>query len=65
MKKIIDQHEIEAPPMQHREITLKDGRYMIFYTFDRSVPYAVESGLEPGSEPSPGVSDTETKNKNV
>ena len=26
--------EIETEPMHHREITLADGRYMIFYTFD-------------------------------
>jgi hypothetical protein len=26
--------DIETEPMRHREITLADGRYMIFYTFD-------------------------------
>lgn len=27
-------NDFETEPMQHREITLADGRYMIFYTFD-------------------------------
>ena len=26
--------DIETEPMYHREVTLADGRYMIFYTFD-------------------------------
>lgn len=26
--------DIKTEPMHHREITLADGRYMIFYTFD-------------------------------
>ena len=26
--------ENQGPAMHHREITLADGRYMIFYTFD-------------------------------
>lgn len=26
--------ENQGPSMHHREITLADGRYMIFYTFD-------------------------------
>lgn len=28
-----NEDEIEDEPMHHREITLADGRYMIFYTF--------------------------------
>lgn len=32
-----DQDEqLETEPMHHREITLPDGRYMIFYTFGDS-----------------------------
>ena len=31
----MEQENLEKPPevMRHREITLPDGRYMIFYTF--------------------------------
>ena len=28
-----DDDNTTDPPMHHREITLADGRYMIFYTF--------------------------------
>jgi hypothetical protein len=38
--------------MHHREITLADGRYMIFYTFDEAA--ALEAGAGPASE-SPDV----------
>jgi hypothetical protein len=30
--------ENQGPAMHHREITLADGRYMIFYTFDGPPP---------------------------
>jgi hypothetical protein len=30
--------------MQRRQITLADGRYLIFYTFDESAPAAEETG---------------------
>ena len=30
------------PPMHHREITLEDGRYMIFYTFGDETDDAAE-----------------------
>lgn len=33
MSDISDTKEREDPPIHHREITLADGRYMIFYTF--------------------------------
>ena len=35
--------------IQHRRITLNDGRYMIFYTFDESL--SVESEDEKTPEP--------------
>ena len=30
--------ENQRPTMHHREITLADGRYLIFYTFDGAEP---------------------------
>ena len=42
-----EQYEQEEAPMHHREITLADGRYMIFYTFDESVPPASAGGAAP------------------
>ena len=33
MSDVSKANEVEDPPMHHREITLADGRYMIFYTF--------------------------------
>ena len=36
------ENQIEAEPMHHPEITLADGRYMIFYTFGGEEPNTVE-----------------------
>ena len=36
MNNVSKKNEIEDLPMSHREITLADGRYMIFYTFGES-----------------------------
>ena len=33
-----DETESGVEPMHHREITLADGRYMIFYTFGDEDP---------------------------
>jgi hypothetical protein len=41
--------EDQGPAMHHREIALADGRYMIFYTFDRP---ATPPPADPG-EPHP------------
>ena len=46
--------------MQHRRIILKDGRYMIFYTFDESLSNASETVEKP--EPNPQPEATEEKN---
>lgn len=40
-------------PMHHREITLADGRYMIFYTFDGSEPHGSAGGAAPKTESTP------------
>jgi hypothetical protein len=46
--------------MQHRRIILKDGRYMIFYTFDESLSGKPASEKKP--EPNPQTEATEEKN---
>jgi hypothetical protein len=38
MSDVSNTNEIEDPPMRHREITLADGRYLIFYTFGDEEP---------------------------
>ena len=43
--------------MRHRKITLKDGRYMIFYTFADTL--SIE---QPRSEPQPDPEMPEKKN---
>jgi hypothetical protein len=48
--------------MHHREITLKDGRYMIFYTFDESLSNAFTAKEKQRSEPLPTPEATEEKN---
>ena len=37
--------------MQRRQITLADGRYLIFYTFEDSTQAPVEPGALPASAP--------------
>jgi hypothetical protein len=32
--------------MQVRRITLRDGRYLIFYTFDRDTPNLASQGID-------------------
>jgi predicted lipoprotein with Yx(FWY)xxD motif len=46
--------------MKHRRIILKDGRYMIFYTFDESL--SNKSASEEKPEPAPKLEATEEKN---
>ncbi len=36
--------------MHHREITLADGRYMVFYTFGESRSGEAETRAEPGGK---------------
>ncbi len=55
-----DQDEIEIDPIQHREITLADGRYMIFYTFGGAVPNDLERKAESG-EPASAGGDTDNR----
>ena len=38
--------EDQRPTMHHREITLADGRYMIFYTFDEAAENPPADGAE-------------------
>jgi hypothetical protein len=37
------------PEMHHREITLSDGRYMVFYTFE-DVPHSASRADEQGED---------------
>lgn len=39
--------EDQGPVMHHREITLADGRYMIFYTFDEAAEKPPADLVEP------------------
>ncbi|HEX8459646.1 MAG TPA: hypothetical protein VF656_20295 [Pyrinomonadaceae bacterium] len=46
--------------MQHRQITLEDGRYLIFYTFDEETTAAVDATVSSdagGTEKSPARAD--------
>jgi hypothetical protein len=47
--------------MKYRSITLKDGRYMIFYTFDKSLSKMPDSA-EKKPEPKPRLEATKEKN---
>jgi hypothetical protein len=47
--------------LRHREITLKDGRYMIFYTFDEDTVKPAEVS----EEPKPESRTEELQQKNV
>jgi hypothetical protein len=38
-----EEEEIERETMHHRQITLADGRYMIFYTFGDGRPEPQET----------------------
>jgi hypothetical protein len=38
-----NEKETERETMHHRQITLADGRYMIFYTFTDAVPDGEET----------------------
>lgn len=53
-QEIYDQKDL----MQHRRIPLRDGRYLIFYTFDSSPDNAAET---PTDQPE----NEETEKKNV
>jgi hypothetical protein len=50
MMELLKQDEKEEPPMYHREITLEDGRYMIFYTFGDQRPGPVEKRNDQGED---------------
>ena len=52
-----NQHiESNGEQMRHRQITLADGRYMIFYTFGETNQASVEEDSSPDS-----IVDRETK----
>lgn len=50
----------KADLMHHRRISMSDGRYMIFYTFDESLSAASADEKKP--EPKPEAEATEEKN---
>ena len=47
--------ENQGPSMQHREITLADGRYMIFYTFEEAAESPVADADEASTAKSTDV----------
>jgi hypothetical protein len=49
---------IASDLMQCREITLNDGRYMIFYTFDKSLSNSSAKGdIKPEPRPEPEAAE--------
>ncbi|HYP01260.1 MAG TPA: hypothetical protein VER76_13800 [Pyrinomonadaceae bacterium] len=45
--------------MQRRQITLEDGRYLVFYTFDEETVAPANSGAGEGAEKSPAARNAE------
>lgn len=42
--------KVKEPPMHRREITLEDGRYMIFYTFGEEPAAEANAGGDQGED---------------
>ena len=51
----------KADLMRFREITLADGRYMIFYSFDETLS-AASADTEKKTDPNPQLEATEERN---